>query len=404
MHRRVLVAEQADTIRSVAETVLRQNGYDVIAVTAAEKAREVLGLSRPDLIIVGADLVAPDGSPYYERIRQDPKTADIPLLLFEPADKTDLAFPDEVVIPRPFDPGDFIHKVSVFLGTRDTEPPGDAGPQGDSDVDDKFLDAALGLDQIDVMESEVLDQTVVGTRKKSRPAKEKMIGLDASPDLEDTGTDVSTIDSLAIDEDSSQIKRRVPGRTAPQPDGTGKIEILSDQFGLVEPPAIGQDENAVHDYDWFVDAIKKDDDPADSSETPGASDSGQLTVADPSAAVDPVTPGPPSPPSPPVKSQASQPGGAEKFIDEFKKEMEQIRAAEPDQIASGPVAPEGGSQEMAWEEKLEQIGPAQIDIFMREFARELGRKVAEILAAKVDPEKLLRLIRSELAQRRNKSE
>ncbi len=42
MPRRVLIAEQADTLRSVAETVLRQNGYDVISVTAAEKAREVL--------------------------------------------------------------------------------------------------------------------------------------------------------------------------------------------------------------------------------------------------------------------------------------------------------------------------------------------------------------------------
>ena len=75
MRRKVLIDEQTDTLRSIAENVLRQNGYEVIAVTAAEKAREVLELSQPDLIIVGADLAAPDGTLYHERLRQEPKTS-----------------------------------------------------------------------------------------------------------------------------------------------------------------------------------------------------------------------------------------------------------------------------------------------------------------------------------------
>ena len=41
MRKRVLLAEQSDAIRGVAETVLRQNGFEVIPITTAEKALEV---------------------------------------------------------------------------------------------------------------------------------------------------------------------------------------------------------------------------------------------------------------------------------------------------------------------------------------------------------------------------
>jgi len=356
MRRRVLIAEQADTIRSVAETILRQNGYDVIAVTAAEKAREVLELSRPDLIIIGADLMAADGSPYHERIRQDPKASGVPMLFFEPSDKAETAFPDEVVIPRPFDPKDFLQKVTIFMGDGDTSPSVTPGLD-DSSVDDQFLDAALGLDHLDVIDSEVMDQTVVGSQQKPKAAREKLIGLDSSVDMEDTDTGVSTVESLVIDEGSSQIKQRTPGRRAPSPDGTGKIEILSDQYGLTESKKADEDENGVHDYDWFIDAIKNDHDQTAGRAAPDVSDSGSLSITGPSATVNPITPEPASP------SVPADGGGVNKFIDEFKKEMEQVRAAESDQFVSEAVAslPKAGSKDLAWEESLEKTDPAQIN-------------------------------------------
>ena len=65
--------------------------------------------------------------------------------------------------------------------------------------------------------------------------------------------------------------------------------------------------------------------------------------------------------------------------------------------------PEDGDQGLTWEESLEKTDSAQIDLFAREFARELGRKVAEIIAAKIDPEKLLRLIKAEIIEKQKKS-
>lgn len=400
MRHKILIAEQTDTLRSIAETVLRQNGYDVIAVTAAEKAREVLGLSQPDLIIVGADLVTPDGTPYFERIRQDARTNSIPVLLFEPAGQSDAVFPDEVIISRPFDPRDFLHKVSVFLGDKKSANPTAPAEAANSVVDDKFLDAALGLDRIDVTDSEVMNNTTIGPNTQPSSGSEKLIGLDTGP-IDDADFGHSTVESLIIDEDSSQIKHRKMGRTEPPAAGTGKIEILTDQFGMVSssPSGDGGDsEGDVHDYDWFVDAMNTEGDP---DGKPAHADSGSISITDPSAAVDPITPSPVTSPA----SNSTPSVGVEHFIDEFKKEMEQVRSEE----VSEPVqtdrvkAPDAVVDEMAWEETLEKIGPTQIDIFIKEFAREVGQKVAEMMASRIDPDKLLRMIKSEIIERQEKS-
>ncbi|MEW5795386.1 MAG: hypothetical protein AB1772_03400 [Candidatus Zixiibacteriota bacterium] len=395
MARKILIAEQADTTRTVAETVLRQSGYDVIAVIAAQKAREVLELSRPDLIIMGADLMAPDGTPYYERVRQDCQDRLVPVLLFEPADRTGFApSSDHVVIPRPFDPQDLLNKVTAALSRGDEAAVG--GPLAGTEIDDSFLDAALGLDDIAVTSSEVLDKTSLGARGQAASA-EKLIGLDGQSDQagETGGT---RVESLVLDTNSSRIVRQVPGRKAPM-DGTGKLEILSDQYGLKEPLPSGQEERAVHDYDWFIDSMRKDADPAVAL-TPNPVDSGKLKLSDHAAAIDPRTPGPGT-----HRAATPSPAGVEKFIDEFKKEMRQLHETESESLVPDvrTIGPDRVAEPVGWEEKLETLAPTELDQFTREFARELGRRVAEIIAAKIDSEKLMRLVKAEIVQRHRKS-
>ncbi|MCX6835369.1 MAG: hypothetical protein NTW07_09605 [candidate division Zixibacteria bacterium] len=400
MRRKILIAEQADTVRSIAETVLRQNGYDVIAVTAAEKAREVLELSRPDLIIVGADLKAPDGTPYYERLRVDPRSVHIPMLLFQPADKSDLPFPEEIIIPRPFDPGNLLGQVAGFMDARGAGA-SPAGTPSFSEVDDDFLNAALGLDNIKVTESEVMNQAVAGRQSQGAQYDEKLIGLEGGANPNDSGRTSANVESLVLDEASGRAVHQVPGRKAPSVEGTGKLDILTDQYGLAAPEAAGQDGNINHDYNWFVDAIRKDNDPAVAA-VPRPHDSGKLTIAPNSEAVDPITRGPKAPVSPKRSSDSS---GVEKFIDEFKREMEQIRDTESDRLIPDvkTIGPDLPKDKLGWEEKIEQLGPNEMELFTRVFAQELGRRVAEIIAAKIDPDKLLRLIKTEVVERYNKS-
>jgi len=399
MRRKILIAEQADTVRSIAETVLRQNGYDVIAVTAAEKAREVLELSRPDLIIIGADLVAPDGVPYYDKLRSDPRSGRIPFLLFEPPDKFDLPFPKEVIIPRPLDPKQLLHLVSVIMAAGDRLAAASAGAPASSEGEDDFLDAALGLDDFRITESEVLNQTSTGRRPKSGQSDEKLAGLVGGSHLSDSDATSVNVESLVLDENSGRAVHQVPGRKAPSLEGTGKLDILTDQYGMTAPQAMARDDDPSHDYNWFVDAIRKDNDPA---AHPLPQDSGKLTIAPRSEGVDPITRGPKSHVSP---RSANDSPGVEKFIDEFKKEMEQIRDTESDRLVPDikTIGPDPARDKLGWEEKLEKLGPSEMEMFTRVFAQELGRRVAEIIAAKIDPDKLLRLIKAEILERHGKS-
>ena len=312
MHRRILIAEQADTLRSVAETVLRQNGYEVISVSDAERAQEVLDLSKPDLMVIGADLQTPSRQPLYEKVQQDPRTSDLPLLLFEPADKSEVSFPEEVVIPRPFDPREFLSKVAVFVGQVDGAKKTDAAgnPLGASAVDDDFLDAALGLDQLDVTDSEVMDKTSSVKTVRSDPSSHKVVDY-ANGDV--TDDEPSKVESLMINEDISQIRHQPPRQAGPPPGASQKLEILSDQdqYGMSggghEPR-----EGEVHDYDWFVKSMSHEASaPSErqaGSEQPEPADSGAISINDPSAAVDPVTPPPASTSQRPARKKEARKG------------------------------------------------------------------------------------------------
>jgi CheY-like chemotaxis protein len=408
MRRKVLIVEQTDTTRSVAEAVLRQNGYEVISVAEADRAEEVLEFARPDLLVVSADVQARDRGPFYEKLRQSASTASIPMLLFEPVDRSPLDYPDEVIIRRPFDPRDFLAKVSVFMGQADSREPAKANPLKASAVDDEFLDAALGLDRLVVTDSEVMDSTGAVRMPKVGGQSVQSVGLGGQPNGDDLSQSAK-IESLMIHEDASQIAHKPAAKKGPAPvEGTGKLEILADQYGMADPNALtGQVEGQAHDYDWFINAMRTDDSPAGatpqqsvSSSRDSRSESGKLSISEPSAAVDPVTPGPGQGTKRPVVGTA----GVEKFIDEFKREIEQLRADESDVVhESAPkrtdAKTEGG---LSWDETLERLTAEQAAAFTREFAAELGRRVAEMVVAKIDSDKLLRMIKNEILTRRGR--
>ena len=56
MRKRVLIAEPSEITIVTAETVLRQNGFEVIAVSSGDMALQILELSKPHLIIANGSL------------------------------------------------------------------------------------------------------------------------------------------------------------------------------------------------------------------------------------------------------------------------------------------------------------------------------------------------------------
>ena len=419
MSRRILVAEASDTVRGVAETILRQNGYEVLSVPSAQKLLEVLEFSLPDLMLISADLKTEDGRACYDPIQDNPRTSAIPLLILAGNESQDLPFPPEVVIPRPFDPRDLIQRVQVFSGQSEAKPKDDAGhPLGDATLDDELLDAALGLDRIDVTESEVLDKTGHIVTKAAQKAN-KAAGAANYDSDDDEESRSGKVESLMIRDEHSEIAQKhsvEAKKKAPSP-GTSKLDIMDDQYGLSDPGAFKmENENQDHDYDWFIQSMREENiagaepDGSTPAKPSPQETSDNLTFTDPSSHIDPVTPGPGSQkkagktsPTPPMPG-TSHTAGVDKFIDEFKKEIEKIRSDEPENVAvETRTHGDQAGAELAWEDKVERLTPEHMELFKRELVVLLAEKIAEQISAKIDSEKLLQLIKTEIiAQLRKK--
>ena len=383
MPKGVHLADGSDTIRTVAGNVLRQNGFEVISVSAAEKAMEVLNFSRPDLLIVNASLCDQGQRPLYERIRDDPRFTSIPFLLLAEPGSGDLPFPEEVVIAMPFDPKEFVERAMLFTGC--------AAPSERPAA----VDSAPGLDQIEVTDSEIMDRTSSGFRPPGKTT-EKMIGYDHERENTDVN-EYSKVESILIRDDQTDIVQEQTPKVPLPLSGTGKLDILKDsaQYTVdAAQPLEGGGEGRPDDYEWFLSEMRREaqapSKPGSESSAPVDSQQSKLTIAEPSSMVDPITPGP--------SSEGSSGGGVEKFIGEFKKEVKRLQDKEPESIVLQPdEEPESQAAPSAgWEDSLEKTTPEQVRLFTREFMAILAEKIAAMIVERIDGDKLVALIKEEI--------
>jgi len=433
MRKRVLLVEPSDTVRGVAETVLRQNGYEVIPVSTAEKALEVLSFSRPELIIVGAAVKTQNDRPFFERLKSDQATSSVPMLLIAHPTQTDLPFPSEVIMTIPFDPKDFLERVRVFTGAKEEAPPEPVEADNPLDglaVSDDQIDAALGLGANDtdnglvVTDSEVMDKTMVGKRSDVPASKTPSDSFHV--DQTDPGSKSDgLVESVMIQEDQTDIVQKPKQQEPAQPmSSSQKLDILSDsdQYGMSNSDALSAEPiDEAHDYNWFVNEMQKEANaplpsqvPSPSTQSPAAptpaktaQDSGSLKLESNSTHVEPVT-------ASGVKPSSSKPAPAEsegvaKFIDEFRREIERIEDGQPESVmvpsdkpTANGASPQAESDK--WEESVEKVSSEEVGLFTRELAAQLANRIAKLIIDKIDSDKLVRLIAKEAVRRLDKNQ
>lgn len=408
MRQRILLAEESDTIRGVAESLIRQGGYELISVSEGNKVLEILEFTKPDLMIVASDLKGKGNKAVFEFIEENPRLSDIPMFVLSNPNETGLPFREEVILPKPFEPKDFMAKIHRLLpsGQPAAQPQkvhaqaADDNPLTSGDLNDDILDAALGLDQIEVTESEDMNQTKTSIKTGSKGKSEKLIGFDIKEADTEQPSDSGKVESLMIREDKDEISPNETGKTKQeQPQSsTGKLEILDDQYGLVDPSTLNsQDDNPDHDYNWFLDELKKD---TEELENPGANkqknlnESQKLTFEEPASSLEPSTP---------VQQKNNASGGVDKFIDEFKKEVEKISSETPESITLNETQAKADTKEnMVWQDSVEQLNPETMQLFTRQLVSELAEKLADKIAVKIDSDKLLAMIKAEIVNRMKK--
>ena len=202
-----------------------------------------------------------------------------------------------------------------------------------------------------------------------------------------------------ISDTQTDIRRpKTEKRQVDKPSSTGKLDILQnqDQYGLNNlKTELPDDPARAHDYDWFIDEMKNDVTAPPSSSGPHEKIESELKFEEPSDMVDPITPVESSPPPSSDKSE-----GVDKFIDEFKREVEKFRSDESESVSieAASVGQSKKENESSWEETFEKVTPQQVELFTQQLAQDIGERIARIIINKIDSEKLMILIKDEIVK------
>jgi len=83
---RILVVEDQDSIRRMIEALVGARGHQVTAVSSGTKAIDVASTDPPDMVLLDLMIPGHDGFEVCRRLRSDPATRDVPVLIISALD------------------------------------------------------------------------------------------------------------------------------------------------------------------------------------------------------------------------------------------------------------------------------------------------------------------------------
>lgn len=120
MAHKLLLADDSITIQKVVELILAEEDYDIKSVSNGEDALNALETFKPEIILADIDMPKINGYQLCERIKKNPSTATIPVILlagaFEPIDETlarEAGAEDSII--KPFESQELISKINAAL-------------------------------------------------------------------------------------------------------------------------------------------------------------------------------------------------------------------------------------------------------------------------------------------------
>ena len=126
----VLVVDDDPHIVRVVEINLTQEGYQVRTASDGEEALASIAAARPDLVVLDVMMPRLDGFEALKRLKGDPATADIPILMLTARAQDEDVFEGygtgaQWYLTKPFDPVE-LRRVVRHLLTRDQPAGSDA--------------------------------------------------------------------------------------------------------------------------------------------------------------------------------------------------------------------------------------------------------------------------------------
>ncbi len=120
MNKKILVADDSPTVRRVAESLLRKQGYEVLCAEDGATALGLVKASKPDLIFWDASLPILDGHGVCTELKGDDELKETPVIVLLTKDQVDKekelkeAGADAFAV-KPFNPKQILEKVQEFL-------------------------------------------------------------------------------------------------------------------------------------------------------------------------------------------------------------------------------------------------------------------------------------------------
>ena len=120
MPSRVLIVEDEPDIRALVVHHLKREGYQVSAASSGEEALRQVQAAPPDLVLLDLMMPAMDGLEVCRRLRQDPATAMLPIvMLTAKGDEVDRVLGLEIgaddYVVKPFSPKELLARVRAVL-------------------------------------------------------------------------------------------------------------------------------------------------------------------------------------------------------------------------------------------------------------------------------------------------
>lgn len=122
MAKTILIADDEANITRLVQMNLERNGYKVIIAADGREALKLLETSLPDLVILDVMMPFVDGFEVLKRMRKDPLTSNIPVIMLTVKAQDADVFEAEsrgadVYLTKPVNPKDLIAFVSRVLDT-----------------------------------------------------------------------------------------------------------------------------------------------------------------------------------------------------------------------------------------------------------------------------------------------
>ena len=119
--KRILAVDDEPHILKLVAFSLKSGGYEVLEATDGLSAIHVACAEQPDLVLMDVMMPALDGYEACRRLKADPQTAEIPVIMLTAKtqtaeQQTGMDAGASGYITKPFTPKDLVAQVSEFLG------------------------------------------------------------------------------------------------------------------------------------------------------------------------------------------------------------------------------------------------------------------------------------------------